>query len=72
MCEDGRIGHIGIRSANPFTLDNFYWLSADQHKQIDIRRGARSHQLRGGFVKQNEIFEISQKLKGQSEKFKNQ
>jgi hypothetical protein len=23
---DGRIGHIGIRSANPLTLEDFYWL----------------------------------------------
>jgi hypothetical protein len=47
-------------------------MSADQHKQIGIRRGARSHQLRGGFLKQKEIIEKSQKLKGQLEKFKNQ
>jgi hypothetical protein len=40
-------------------------MSADQDKQIGIRRGARSHKLRGGFVKQNEIFEKSQKFKGQ-------
>jgi hypothetical protein len=47
-------------------------MSADQHKQIGIRRGARVHQLRGGFVKQSEIFEKSQKLNSRSEKFKNQ
>jgi hypothetical protein len=47
-------------------------MSADQHKQIGILRGARSHQLRGGFINQNRIFEKSQELKGQSEKFKNQ
>jgi hypothetical protein len=47
-------------------------MSADQHKQISIRRGARSSQLRGGFMKQNENFEKSQELKGRSEKFKNQ
>jgi hypothetical protein len=28
-------------------------ISADQHKQISIRREARSFQLRGGFIKQN-------------------
>jgi hypothetical protein len=44
-------------------------MSADQHKQTGIRPGARSHQLRVGFVKEHEIFEKSQKLKGQSEKF---
>jgi hypothetical protein len=43
-------------------------MSADQHKQIGIRRGARSHQLRGGFIKQDEIFDKSTELK----KFKNQ
>jgi hypothetical protein len=41
------MGHIGVRSANPLTLDDFYWLllltaytigpiSGDQHKQIGI------------------------------------
>jgi hypothetical protein len=45
MCEDWRIGNIGIRGANPLTLEDSYWLlllkaftigllSADQHKQI--------------------------------------
>jgi hypothetical protein len=44
-------GHIGIRGANPLILEDSYWLllwkafiigpvSADQHKQIGIRRGA--------------------------------
>jgi hypothetical protein len=46
-------------------------MSADQYKQITIRGGARSHQLRGGFIKQNGNFEKSQALKGRSEKFKN-
>jgi hypothetical protein len=41
-------------------------MSADQHKQIGIRGGARSFQLRGGSIKQNESFEKSQDLKGQS------
>jgi hypothetical protein len=45
-------------------------MSADQHKQIGIRRGARSFQLRGGFVQQNENFGKSQELKGRPEKFK--
>jgi hypothetical protein len=44
-------------------------MSADLHKQIGIREGARSFQLRGGSIKQNEIFEKSQELKGLSEKF---
>jgi hypothetical protein len=47
-------------------------MSADEHKQISIRGGARSLQLRGVFMKQNENFENSQELKGQSEKCKNQ
>jgi hypothetical protein len=42
-------------------------MSADQ---IGIRQGARSFQLRGGLIKQNEIFEKSQELEGRSEKFK--
>jgi hypothetical protein len=29
-------------------------MSADQHKQIGIRGGARSFQLRGSYIKQNE------------------
>jgi hypothetical protein len=47
-------------------------MSADQHKQIGIRGGARSFQLRGGSIKQHENFEKSQELKDRSEKFKNQ
>jgi hypothetical protein len=35
-------------------------ISADQHKQIGIRGGARSFQQRGGFMKQNGNFEKSQ------------
>jgi hypothetical protein len=38
-------------------------MSADQHKHIGIRGGARSFQLRGGSMKQNENFEKSQELK---------
>jgi hypothetical protein len=38
-------------------------MSADQHKQIGIRGGARSFQLRGGSTKKNENFEKSQELK---------
>jgi hypothetical protein len=44
-------------------------MSADQHQQVGIRKGARSHRLRGGFIKQNGNFEKSQELKGRSEKF---
>jgi hypothetical protein len=46
-------------------------MSADQYKQIGILGGARSQQLRGGFLKQNGNFEKLQELKGRSEKFKN-
>jgi hypothetical protein len=42
-------------------------MSADQHKQIGIRGGARSFQLRGGSIKQG--FEKSQELKSRSENF---
>jgi hypothetical protein len=38
-------------------------MSADRHKQTGIRRAARSFQLRGGFIKENENFENSQELK---------
>jgi hypothetical protein len=44
-------------------------MSADQHKQIGIQGGARSFQLRGGSIKQNESFEKSQELKDPSEQF---
>jgi hypothetical protein len=47
-------------------------MSADQHKQNGIRGGARSFQLRGGNIKQNENFEKSQELKDRYEKLKNQ
>jgi hypothetical protein len=47
-------------------------MSADEYKQIGIRRGARFFQLSGGFIKQNQSFENLQELKGRSEKFKNQ
>jgi hypothetical protein len=64
FCGEWRIGNIGVESANPLTLEDFYWqllwnaytigpMSADEHKQIGIRRGARSFLLRGGFIKQN-------------------
>jgi hypothetical protein len=39
--------------------------------QIGIREGARSVQMRAGFIKRNFNFEKSQELKGRSEKFKN-
>jgi hypothetical protein len=47
-------------------------MSADQHKQIGIRGGAMSFQLRGGSIKQNENFEKSQESKDRSEKLENQ
>jgi hypothetical protein len=56
---------IGCSSEWPYTIG-----PADQHKQIGIRGGARSFQLRGGFIKQNESFEKSQELKSRSENFK--
>jgi hypothetical protein len=46
-------------------------MSADHHKHIGIRGGARSFQQRGGFIKQNGNFEKSQELKDRSEKLKN-
>jgi hypothetical protein len=45
-------------------------LKGQSHEQIGIRGGARSFQLRGGSIKQNESFEKSQELKGRSENFK--
>jgi hypothetical protein len=80
---DWRMRNIGVRSANPLTLDGFYrlllWtaytigpISADQQIQIGIRGGARSFQLRGYSIKQNENFEKSQECKDRSEKLKNQ
>jgi hypothetical protein len=45
-------------------------MSADQHKQVGIRGGARSFQLRGGSIKQNESYEKSEELMGRSENFK--
>jgi hypothetical protein len=47
-------------------------MPADQYKQIGIREGARSFQLRGCFMKQNYKLYNSQELKDLSEKFKNQ
>jgi hypothetical protein len=38
--------------------------SADQHKQIGIRRRATSFNMRTVFIKQNGNFENSQDLKG--------
>jgi hypothetical protein len=43
-------------------------LSAGQCKQIGIRRGATSFNMRTVFVKPNGNFEKSQGLKGQTEK----
>jgi hypothetical protein len=39
-------------------------MSADQYKQIGIRGGARSHQWRGGFIKQNGNLEKITGIKG--------
>jgi hypothetical protein len=74
-------GLIGIRGANPRILEDSYWLlrwkaftigpmSADQHKQIGIRRGATSFNMSTVYIKQNVNIEKSQELKGRSEKFK--
>jgi hypothetical protein len=60
---------ISIGCCSAYTIGP---ILADQHKQIGIRGGARSFQLRGAFMKQNGNFEKSQELKGRSEKFKNQ
>jgi hypothetical protein len=78
MCEDWRIGNIGIWYANPLTLEESYWLllrrsftiglmSADQHRQIGFRRGATSFKMRTSFIRQNG--KTSQKLQGRPEKF---
>jgi hypothetical protein len=64
-------GHIGIRGANPLMLEDSYWLlllkaftidpmSADQHKQIGIRRGATPFNMSTVYIKQNVNFEKSQ------------
>jgi hypothetical protein len=45
-------------------------MSADRHKQIGIRGGARSFQLRGGSIKENESFKKSQELKDDQKNFK--
>jgi hypothetical protein len=45
-------------------------MSADQHKQIGIRRGATPFNMSTVYIKQNVNFEKSQDLKGQSEKCK--
>jgi hypothetical protein len=45
-------------------------MSADQYKQIGIRGGARSQQLRGGFIKQNGNFEKSQELRADQKNLK--
>jgi hypothetical protein len=74
-------GHIGIRGANPCILKDSYWLllwkaftigpmSADQHKQIGIRRGATPFNMSTVHIKQNVNIEKSQELKGRSEKLK--
>jgi hypothetical protein len=39
-------------------------------KKIGIQRGARFFLLRGGFIKQNENFEKSQKLNGLSDQMR--
>jgi hypothetical protein len=74
--------HIGIQGANPLILEDSFWLllwkaftigpmSADQHKQIGIWRGATPFNMSTGYITQNVNFEKSQELTGRSEKFKN-
>jgi hypothetical protein len=59
-------GHIGIRGTNPLILEDSYWLllwkafpigqmSADQHKQIGIRRGATPFYMSTAYIKQNKL-----------------
>jgi hypothetical protein len=74
---------IGAQDSNQFA-DN--WRAGNQESgnelseykkllagyQIGILKGAKCVQLRTSFIKQNRNFEKSQKLKGRSEKFKNQ
>jgi hypothetical protein len=54
-------GHIGIQGANPLILEHSHWLllwkaftigpmSADQHKQIGIRRGATPFNISTGYI----------------------
>jgi hypothetical protein len=43
-------------------------MSADQHKQIGMRRGATPFNVKSVYVKQNVNFEKSHELKGRSEK----
>jgi hypothetical protein len=73
-------GHIGIWGANLRILEDSYLLllwkaftigpmSADQHKQIGIWRGATPFNMSTVYIKQNVNFEKSQELKGRSEKF---
>jgi hypothetical protein len=45
-------------------------MSADQHKQIGIQRGATPFNMSTVYIKQNVNIEKSQELKGRSEKFK--
>jgi hypothetical protein len=82
-CANKSKGNIGILRANPSTLEDSYWLlhmkaytislvSADQYKQISIACEEQHHyNMRINFIQQNENFEKSHELKGQSEKFKN-
>jgi hypothetical protein len=44
---------------------------ANKHKQIGIRQGAPSFNMRTIFIKQNENIDNSQELKGPSENFRN-
>jgi hypothetical protein len=66
-------GHIGIRGANPLILDYSYWLrlwkaftigpmSADEHKQIGIRREATPFNMSTVYIKQIVNFEKLQEL----------
>jgi hypothetical protein len=56
---------IGCCSEQPILIGP---MSADQHKQIGIWGGARSFQLRGGSIEQNENVEKYQEINDRSEK----
>jgi hypothetical protein len=45
-------------------------MSADQHEQFGIWRGATPFNMSNVYIKQNVNVEKSQELKGRSEKFK--
>jgi hypothetical protein len=73
--------NIRILLANTRTLGDSYWRCGEeeafilghgpikQHKQIGIRRGATSFNMRTGFIKWNKNFNNWQELKGLSRIF---